>query len=292
MLVYKVLSWIQSFSKTSYSTPERKKQINTVLKSMSNITKPEELSQSLFDELKYDIAIMSQPGIDVLTENVEEIYALNISSRSYRKMGMAKYLLKIITVVDFRTYLKVAVISHTNPKFYSTSWLSDDYLNLLDALASGDINFARKFTCEYMPDISLDYVAIYPEVTFRASMHMILRALVLEQNNFDAWVPLLTETLKYRPECYEKLPVIFESIVAKDNKTLEFCLMAFTIGHEEIFKLNKFGETSRGDVACKLSDEYLFVWAVALLNLARSKGMNVSITHHLVPQELLSPVSC
>jgi hypothetical protein len=164
MLFDKILSWLQSFSSTAYPSYERKKEINAVLKSMDNVVKPEGMNQSFFDDLKYDIAIAYRPEINVLTESVEKIYDLSIFPRSYRETAIKKYLLKLITVSDFRVYLKMAVISDTNPKFNPTMWVSKDYLNLFDALASGDMVFARRFAQEYMRYISLDYVGIYPDL--------------------------------------------------------------------------------------------------------------------------------
>lgn len=86
---------------------------------MTNAGKPDYIDDEKFEFLKDSLAFsyVLNHNLDVLITNATKIYAFGISSGVYREVAIKKYILKMATVDEFRTYLKMSIVDDSNVGF-------------------------------------------------------------------------------------------------------------------------------------------------------------------------------
>ncbi len=155
------------------------------------------------------------------------------------------------------------------------------YQELLDALASGDMEVALMFSrlMGGREEIEREHdhlFAIAMGYTLKAILedklgHINQRLYQLDQACMDR---------EYRN--FTGYPVIFRGIV---NKNLNKISEGFSIILKQHAKECKPGRMFYG-----ITDEYLYTWGIGMANLCRYKGFDVQISDPLIPSELLIPV--
>ncbi len=294
MIIDKIKYWIDKRKNPGNYLFEREQKLARELaKTMTNAVKPGYIDEQQFEWLKYSLACSygNNNNLNILTDDESQIFAYDVASFTYRKAALIKYILKMATIKEFRVYFKMSVIADSRPHC-STTWYVDEFQHLIDALGAGEIDFAKKYAQVNMRCVGLDFQLPGVRGSLWYALHMTFRSLALNKTDtIHEWLPTLKVEMNRVHPCYQLLPIIIESLIARDNTSFENELLSFVKEHDKIFLNNKFGETAQGNVVVDLDDKYLFVWALAFLNLARYNGMDVSIDHHLVPKELLIAVS-
>lgn len=93
----------------------------------------------------------------------------------------------------------------------------------------------------------------------------------------------MREVFLKKYKSYAGYPVCFEAIFNKDNEAFEVGFKEVMKGHRVLCRRGaKFGDTE---------DEIIAIWPLGLINLARMKGMDVSVDDELVPKDLLADVA-
>lgn len=155
-----------------------------------------------------------------------------------------------------------------------------NYKELLDALASGDMDIAREFAAKMG---GREEAEKKNDRLFETAMGYGLKALVAGDDaaalewfqslevactrkgytTFAGYVPFLRATAK------------------RDSEAAQAAFPAMLAGH-------KRASTGRG-FHSDSPDKFIFVWGIGLINLARSRGMDITVHNPLIPNELITP---
>lgn len=147
------------------------------------------------------------------------------------------------------------------------------YVDMMDTLVYGDSKACLK-TAQYMGQVDLSKV--HPPVEVKA-YHLGLRLLLLGTGGTRKDLDDMEERLLKKKKSVVGYIQCFKAIYDKD-------IEAFYEGFKYIMKMYK---TFVASGTVHAPDETLGMWPIAIMNLARLKGMDVKVDLPLVPKELL-----
>lgn len=215
--------------------------------------------------------------------NAKGLFTLGVAGK-YRCMGVIGYLVER-EVGAFRSNLAEATkwrmqlfdrFDQGDP--ISPSLVSmHTYKNLYDALASGEISLASAFA-ERMgnrPDVEKEF-----DRSFEVAMGYALKA-VLAGDEAAARTRLMELTTASNHKDYINFvsyASILDAILSKDAAAAE---AAFP----ELLSAHRRESRGRG-LFSGLEDEFISVWGLGLLQLAKSRGLEINVTDALLPYEL------
>lgn len=154
----------------------------------------------------------------------------------------------------------------------------NNFKELFTALASGSFKITQELAT-HLSKISINPKSTYAGYFLKLQLGFILPDYPVD---FEAVLKKMQETFIKRYKSWTGYPLCFAAIYHK-NKT--GFLAAFDIlikGHKILCRAgNDFGDTE---------DEVIAIWPLAMVNLARFKGLDVVVDHPLVPKELLCDV--
>jgi SMC proteins Flexible Hinge Domain len=153
------------------------------------------------------------------------------------------------------------------------------YKQLFDALASNNIDLARAFARRMggRPEVEEEY-----DRAFEIAMGYALKAIVAGDD-----ATALARLNDLEQACVHKdyvnfapyVPVL-RAIVEQDSAGAEAAFPALLSGHRR--------ESKGRGLFSDMEDKFLCVWGVGLLNLARSRVMNVKVDDPLIPARLVN----
>lgn len=161
------------------------------------------------------------------------------------------------------------------------------YKELFDALASGDIDLAKKY---------VSYMGGRPEAEeyddeFILSLGYALKYAV--ENNLEAfklWLSRLKafcEDPKNRMSEFIGYPLVLEALLERDLEKANAAFQVLLKGHKKKCQSRKGPDY--GNYFYDSPDADLFVWGIGLANLCRYYGLNIQVADPLIPEELLIP---
>lgn len=219
---------------------------------------------------------------------------------SYHLLAVADYL-KTKNPVLFKEHIHKAAEyfvkmyeRHEEDESVSFSYLGDvAYKNLWDALASGDWQISKKLM-EYVYKYNKDEKNSFPDgwganTNLKKSkpldryFNYMFQITILDVKHDKNVFKEMREVFLKKHKSYAGYPVCFEAIYNKDNKAFETGFKEVMKGHRLLCRRGaEFGDTV---------DEIIAIWPLGLINLARMKGMDVSVDDELVPKDLLAEVA-
>jgi hypothetical protein len=207
----------------------------------------------------------------------------------YRFIGIAEFLVDQ-NVTSFQTNLTKGAelkLRHFR-RFESREGIDASYVSmlaykyLLDALAATDFTLATDLARVMggRPEIEKEH-----DSNFDCAMGYALKDAVLEgdgsarQELIRALAGPDTKTAHgFRYSDFRGYGVVLDGIALRDETKVSSGLAELIEGHIRQANEGVFVETD---------DAYLCVWGIGLINLARSKGINVRVSHELTPRSLI-----
>lgn len=162
------------------------------------------------------------------------------------------------------------------------------FIELLEALASGNINIATKFANHMggRPKIEGQY-----DDDFMLSMGYVLKYSVENNKSKVAeWIVKLKEVCankRYRD--FLGYPLVLEALLENNLSKANDAFKVLIAGHKNKCKSNRGPDY--GPYFHDSPDEDLFVWGIGLANLCRYYGLDVTIDDPIMPAELIVPVN-
>lgn len=153
------------------------------------------------------------------------------------------------------------------------------YQKLLDALASADLNVAKTLGKRMggRPAVELKY-----DREFEIAFGYALKA-ILEDDDIAATARIDDLERSCVHEDYQNFagcaPVL-RAIVTRDSVAFETVFPQFLVGQRR--------ESNGRGLFSDAPDKYLSIWGIGLINLAKSRGMDVEINDPLIPTELVN----
>ena len=159
----------------------------------------------------------------------------------------------------------------------SSCFLDDDtYRNLWNALASGNWSISYKLM-EHIYKYNKDLSKSTP---FDRYFNYMFQITILDVKHDKNVFKEMREVFLKKYKSYAGYPVCFEAIYNKNNEAFEAGFKEVMKGHRILCRRGaEFGDTE---------DEIIAIWPLGLINLARMKGMDVSVDDELVPKDLLA----
>jgi hypothetical protein len=167
----------------------------------------------------------------------------------------------------------------------SWSYLTlNNYQRALDALACGEFDVAAQMV-ELFHSEAIKQIVLtndYRPHPFEAKMGRMISAIILDAPDVldaaDEWEQYASS----KDRDFVAYATLVRAIHTRDAAKANAALAPLLMGHRK--------QTRRG-IFKNSVDELLAIWAIGLVNLARSKGMDVSIEDEMLPGELLVPVA-
>lgn len=155
-----------------------------------------------------------------------------------------------------------------------------NYKELLDALASGDMDIAREFASKMGGRGEAELKNDRP---FETAMGYGLKALVAGDDAAALeWFQSLEKACTHKDYVnFAGYVPFLRAIAERDSKAAEAALPAMLAGHKR--------ECKRTGMHNGMEDEFIFVWGIGLINLALSRGMDITVQNPLIPNELITP---
>lgn len=176
----------------------------------------------------------------------------------------------------------------------SFSYIDDDsHERQWNALASGDWSISKKLM-EYIYKYNQDDKDSYPpewmantnlkkSTPFDRYFNYMFQITILNITHDKNVFKEMRDIFLKKHKSYAGYPICFEAIYNKDNE-------AFATGIKEVMKGHRV-LCRRGGEFGDTEDEIIAIWPLGLINLARMKGMDVSVDDEMVPKDLLAECS-
>lgn len=215
----------------------------------------------------------------------------------YRFFGIAEFLV-YGNVTSFRTNLSKCAELQLNllQRFNAGEPIDASYVSmlvyheLLDALAAGSMTLAVELATLMggRPDIEKEHNEIFSRTMGYALKEAVLVSGDSARKKFNQ---LLSGPDENKDDLEDRDPdegftyrdfrgygVVLDGIAARSESTVNHGLSMIIDGHKRQSKRGIFQDDD---------DQFLCVWGLGLANLARSRGINITIDHELIPRVLL-----
>jgi hypothetical protein len=167
----------------------------------------------------------------------------------------------------------------------SQSYLDEDsFVYLWNSLAAGDWDLSEKlmkYIYKYNPDMNhpnpwgRGYKINHFDRGFNYMLQVVMLGMDLGEDIFQKTHDVFAK----RHKSYVGYIKAFEAIYKKDKQQFEEAFKIIMKGHNILCRTGcEFGNSV---------DEVVAVWPLAMVNLARMKGVDVQIQHPLIPQDLI-----
>jgi hypothetical protein len=161
----------------------------------------------------------------------------------------------------------------------SWSYLDEDsYKYLWNALCSGDFSISHRLMEHiYKHNMDLSNASAFDRY-FNYMFQVSILDIKFEENIFQE----MYEIFQKKYKSYAGYALAFESIYKKDAAAFDNAFEIVMKGHRVLCRRGaEFGDSE---------DEIIAIWPLGLINLARMKGMDVTVDDSLVPKDLLADV--
>lgn len=167
----------------------------------------------------------------------------------------------------------------------SQSYLDETTFDMLwNSLAAGDWDLSEKlmkYIYKYNPDMNhpnpwgRGYKINHFDRGFNYMLQVVMLGMDLGEDIFQKTYDVFAK----RHKSYVGYIKAFEAIYKKDKQQFEEAFKIIMKGHNILCRTGcEFGDSE---------DEVVAVWPLAMVNLARMKGVDVQIQHTLIPQDLI-----
>lgn len=145
--------------------------------------------------------------------------------------------------------------------------IQSSFREVFNPLAAGDFDLAKKLM-EEMKYIKL----IKRDTTYGYSFNIIFRNLLLnlEADSIEQVLSDFEDQCKRRFKSEVGYPICFRAIYHKDEEAFKKGVEIMMKGHRRVFQDSE--------------DEVIAIWPLGVVNLARMKGLDVTVDHPLVPK--------
>ena len=218
----------------------------------------------------------------------------DVLMRDYSTLGRFEYLL-CKDVKLFKEYLSKSIVYAVElfERYDNGDSIDDSFISmilftsLLDALASGDLAAAKQLA---------NHLGGRPEIEelhddeFVLPMGYILKYFIEDNvSGVKEWLPKLKaacEEPKNKMVDLMGYYLVYQALLDRDLGSLHQAFQTLIEDHIKRCKKRSPASLYSGYFHDS-PDADLFVWGIGLLNLCRAKGLDVQITHDLIPKELI-----